>query len=75
MASLLDTIRVIDLESTCWEGPPPSEQISEIGLVTLDVATLERGEAAPTLRVSLCEPRFLWGKSGCGTVSTLPSAA
>src|SRR3954449_6753697 len=47
MAKLLDKILVIDLESTCWEGPPPAGQVSEIieiGLVVVDVATLTRGE-------------------------------
>jgi hypothetical protein len=47
VAKLLDKIIVIDLESTCWEGPPPEGQVSEIieiGVVTLDVASLERVE-------------------------------
>jgi inhibitor of KinA sporulation pathway (predicted exonuclease) len=47
MAKLLDQILVIDLESTCWEGPPPAGQVNEIieiGLVVIDVATLTRGE-------------------------------
>jgi inhibitor of KinA sporulation pathway (predicted exonuclease) len=47
MAKLLDQIIVIDLESTCWDGPPPDGQISEIieiGVATLDVATLQRIE-------------------------------
>ena len=47
MAKLLDKIIVIDLESTCWEGPPPEGQISEIieiGVASVDVATLTRGE-------------------------------
>ena len=45
MARLLDKILVIDLESTCWDGPPPEGQVSEIieiGVVTLDVAALQR---------------------------------
>jgi inhibitor of KinA sporulation pathway (predicted exonuclease) len=45
MAKLLDKILVIDLESTCWDGPPPEGQVSEIieiGLATVDVATLQR---------------------------------
>src|SRR3954469_22796947 len=45
MARLLDQIIVIDLESTCWEGPPPDGQVSEIiegGVATVDVATLRR---------------------------------
>ncbi len=47
MAKLLDTIIVIDLESTCWEGelpPGQTSEIIEIGVATVDVATLERGE-------------------------------
>jgi inhibitor of KinA sporulation pathway (predicted exonuclease) len=45
MAKRLDKIIVIDLESTCWEGAPPEGQISEIieiGVCTLDVASLQR---------------------------------
>ena len=44
MARRLDRILVIDVESTCWEGPPPRGQMSEIieiGLCVLDVARLE----------------------------------
>ena len=47
MAKRLDQIVVIDLESTCWEGPPPPGQVSEIieiGVCTVDVASLERME-------------------------------
>jgi inhibitor of KinA sporulation pathway (predicted exonuclease) len=47
MTKRLDTILVVDLESTCWEGPPPAGQeheIIEIGLCLLEVATLERVE-------------------------------
>ena len=45
MAKRLDQILVIDLESTCWDGPPPDGQVSEIieiGICSVDVATLER---------------------------------
>jgi len=41
----LDSILVVDVESTCWEGPPPTgedNEIIEIGLCLLDVATGER---------------------------------
>jgi len=41
----LDSILVVDVESTCWEGPPPTgedNEIIEIGLCVLDVATGER---------------------------------
>lgn len=47
MARLLDRILVIDVESTCWEGPPPRGQISEIieiGLCVVDVERLIRLE-------------------------------
>jgi inhibitor of KinA sporulation pathway (predicted exonuclease) len=47
MAKQLDKIIVIDVESTCWEGEPPagqSSEIIEIGVVALDISTLERGE-------------------------------
>jgi inhibitor of KinA sporulation pathway (predicted exonuclease) len=44
---LLDLLLVIDIEATCWEGEVPSGQeneIIEIGICTLDVATGERRE-------------------------------
>ena len=47
MAKQLDQILVIDVESTCWEGMPPEGQINEIieiGICPIDVATLERLE-------------------------------
>lgn len=40
MRRLLDQIIIIDLEATCWEGPPPVGQKSEtieIGICLLDV--------------------------------------
>ncbi len=45
MAKNLDQIVVIDLEATCWESnPPPGEEneIIEIGVCTLEVATGQR---------------------------------
>lgn len=45
MARLLDVILVVDVESTCWDGPPPEDQFSEIleiGLCPVDVASLTR---------------------------------
>jgi inhibitor of KinA sporulation pathway (predicted exonuclease) len=47
MVKRLDRILVIDLEATCWEGePPPGQQqeIIEIGLCVLDVASTRRME-------------------------------
>ncbi|MCM2370972.1 3'-5' exonuclease [Aporhodopirellula aestuarii] len=47
MARKLDQILVVDVESTCWDGPPPENETSEIleiGLCTVDVASLERIE-------------------------------
>lgn len=47
MAKLFDQVLVIDVESTCWQGPPPYGQISEIieiGLCTVDLTRLERIE-------------------------------
>jgi len=40
MAKQLDRIIVIDVESTCWEGTAPAEQVSEIieiGVAPLDI--------------------------------------
>ena len=47
MATRLEQILVIDLESTCWEGAPPPGQVSdiiEIGICTVEVATCQRLE-------------------------------
>lgn len=47
MARKLDQIIVIDIEATCWPGPAPEGQeteIIEIGVCPLDVATGERLE-------------------------------
>ena len=45
MARKLDQILVVDVESTCWDGPPPDGQeseIIEIGLCVVDVGSLTR---------------------------------
>ncbi len=45
MAKKTDQIIVVDLEATCWEGdPPPGEEqeIIEIGVCALDIASGER---------------------------------
>ncbi|MBN1563469.1 MAG: exonuclease domain-containing protein [Anaerolineae bacterium] len=47
MAGKLDRIIVIDLEATCWDGPTPPDQESEIievGVCMLDVKTGERSQ-------------------------------
>ncbi len=47
MAKSLDAVLVVDLEATCWSGPPPagqSNEVIEIGLCVLDGETLERRE-------------------------------
>ena len=45
MAKLLDRIVVVDVESTCWKGPPPAGQRSEIievGICTVEVQAWQR---------------------------------
>jgi len=45
MARKLDEILVVDVESTCWDGPPPEgeeSEIIEIGLSVVDVGSLTR---------------------------------
>lgn len=45
MARKLDKILVVDVESTCWDGPPPEgeeSEIIEIGLCVIDLDTLTR---------------------------------
>ncbi len=57
MARKLDRILVVDVETTCWEGDPPSGQtneIIEIGLCVLDVPTLARVEQRDIFVRPLC---------------------
>jgi inhibitor of KinA sporulation pathway (predicted exonuclease) len=52
VAKLFDKIVTIDLEATCWPKQPPQGQkseIIEIGICTLDLKTLERGEKKSVL--------------------------
>lgn len=73
MAKLLDKIIVIDLESTCWEGSPPAGQVSEIievGVATIHVASLERGER----RSILVKPVRSEVSEFCTRLTTLTAA-
>lgn len=56
MARKLDQILVIDVESTCWDGPTPdgqSSEIIEIGVCTVDVHSLERLDRCTTRKTLL----------------------
>lgn len=70
MTKRLDTILVVDLESTCWAGPPPAGQeheVIEIGLCLLDVATLEKREK----RSILVQPGHSTVSPYCCALTTL----
>lgn len=70
MAKRLDQILVIDVESTCWAGAPPSGQISEIieiGLCPVDVSTLKRVEK----RSILVKPEKSQISAYCTELTTL----
>ena len=70
MARKLDKILVIDLEATCWEGDPPpgqTNEIIEIGLCVLDVASGER--SAP--RAILVRPQRSTLSDYCIQLTTL----
>lgn len=44
MDVILDLLLIVDLEATCWLGPPPEGQrneVIEIGVATLDLTTFE----------------------------------
>lgn len=73
MAKRLDQILVVDLESTCWEGPPPPGQVSEIievGVCTVDVASLQRVEK----RSILIKPVQSEVSEFCTQLTTLTAA-
>ncbi len=40
----LDQIVVVDIESTCWKGEPPSGQESEIVEIGVCLLSIETGE-------------------------------
>ncbi len=70
MVRRLDAIVVIDVEATCWEGPPPpgeESEIIEIGVCTLDVATGERLERESLL----VRPRRSRVSAFCTQLTTL----
>ena len=46
MASLVDQIVVVDIESTCWKKKPPQKQTSEI--IEAAMALAELGRLADT---------------------------
>ncbi|NUU21038.1 MAG: exonuclease domain-containing protein [Streptomycetaceae bacterium] len=49
---LLDKVLVVDVEATCWDGPAPPDEtndIIEIGVAVLDVASGERVDRAGIL--------------------------
>lgn len=73
MAKRLDQILVIDLESTCWDGPPPAGQISEIievGICPVDVGLLERRDK----RSILVKPQRSEVSAFCTEMTTLTAA-
>ncbi len=70
LVRLLDTINVIDVESTCWEGKAPTGQTSEIieiGICTFDVLTLEPVEK----RAILVKPMRSTVSEFCTELTTL----
>jgi len=70
MARRLDRVLVIDVESTCWEGPPPRGQISEIieiGLCLVDVERLMRVEK----RAILVRPQVSEVSEFCTRLTTI----
>src|SRR6185503_20787870 len=72
MSRCLDRVLVIDVESTCWEGPPPRGQLSEIieiGLCTVDLNKLERLEK----RAIMVKPVRSVVSEFCTSLTTLRS--
>ncbi len=70
MARLLNHILVIDVESTCWDGPPPDGQVSEIieiGITQVNVTTLERVDK----RSVLIKPQHSKISDFCTALTTL----
>ncbi len=70
---LLDQIIVVDVESTCWEGPPPPGQqseIIEIGVCLLDVASGKRSAR----RSMIVRPVYSKVSDFCSQLTTLTQA-
>ncbi len=70
---VLDQVLVIDVESTCWDGPPPDGQrgeIIEIGVCVLDVGSLARGAR----RSILVRPEHSDVSPFCTELTTLTAA-
>jgi inhibitor of KinA sporulation pathway (predicted exonuclease) len=70
MARRVDRILVIDVESTCWDGPPPRGQINEIieiGLCVVDTKRLERLEK----RAILVRPQVSEVSEFCTQLTTI----
>ncbi|MBN1487419.1 MAG: exonuclease domain-containing protein [Anaerolineae bacterium] len=73
MPKKLDQILVVDVEATCWDGPKPCDQeneIIEIGLCVVDVATLSRVER----RSILVKPECSKVSTFCTELTTLTQA-
>jgi inhibitor of KinA sporulation pathway (predicted exonuclease) len=73
MAKLFDQILVVDIECTCWQGPTPYGQMSEIieiGLCTIDAVKLERLEK----RSILVKPTRSRVSEFCTKLTSLGSA-
>lgn len=69
----LDQVLVVDVEATCWEGAPPPGQrneIIEIGVCPVDVASGERGER----RSILVRPQHSEVSPFCTSLTTLTAA-
>jgi inhibitor of KinA sporulation pathway (predicted exonuclease) len=73
MENRLDSILVIDIESTCWPAEPPPGQeaeIIEIGLCLLDIDTAQRTSKASLI----IRPEHSTVSDYCCTLTTLTQA-
>ena len=73
MARRLDRILVVDVESTCWDGPPPpgeESEIIEIGISQIDLLALEPVEK----RSLLIKPVRSRVSDFCTKLTTLTAA-